>query len=392
MLLEQGHDGLDHPESRKHVVGRENLFDIGDHVVANHPRPPDPEVAAAVTQLATAFRQVLVVGAPQSGASPGVGRHALVAAQQVDALQRRPDPHLLAHEAPGNRVLAPVEDDVAVGVHGCALPGRGHVGPRGKRLQRGLLLCLEQLEWLDVQRAVVALTGDLEGQPVELLLGIDDVRQFRRSGQEEAPLHVLDGRLDLALLLRVPHRRGIDLEVVVPRQLDEAAVQPALVAVDAERGADHRGLEVVGDDDLGHATEPGERLDVQPEPRLRPLVEHDLGEQVAAEAEDADEDPGVTHLLGLRVEQLPDVAEVDVGGVPRSGLDGDGDVVGLHTLGPAPRPPDAFHSGQAPLKALFFEPERVVHGLGERALAGHRLDLRHERLKRRLLLRRRLLG
>ena len=177
-----------------------------------------------------------------------------------------------------------------------------------------------------------ALAGDLPRPPRELAAEDAGVELLAARG-EEIPFHVLHCRLDLALLLGAADGRRIDLEAVVPRALPVAAIEGRR-ARDTERGADHRGLQIVRHDDGGHAAERGERLGVAREPGLDALIEDDATEEVARVAEHEDKDPRLAEHAGGGIVEAADVAEVDLGELAGRRLDWDRDVVRLDATRP----------------------------------------------------------
>lgn len=171
--------------------------------------------------------------------------------------------------------------------------------------------------------------------------------------------------------------------------------QLAIVAVelahllDVEHRADHRGLEVVGHDHLGHPTEGLERLPVQLEPRADRLVEHHPGEQVAAVGQHHDEDPRLALPSGLRVEQSADVAEVDLRLAARRGVHGHRDILGPVAASPLEPLVQPLDRGEAAREVGIVLDEELVDRGGAESLVEPGLDGVAEVSDRGLLLLRR---
>ena len=88
--------------------------------------------------------------------------------------------------------------------------------------------------------------------------------------------------------------------------------QPKLLVVDAERGADHRRLQVVRDDHPWDTAEISERANVEIDPRRDGLIEDDVHEEVPAEAQRHQEYPRLAARRRDGIENLADVGEVDL--------------------------------------------------------------------------------
>jgi hypothetical protein len=107
----------------------------------------------------------------------------------------------------------------------------------------------------------------------------------------------------------------------------------------------------------------GERLDVQSQPRLDLLIEHDAREHPARVREHEHEHPRLAKLADRRVVELPDVSEVDLCDIAGVGLDRDRDVVGVDAAPFSPAPPDCAHGVVAAREVGIVELEAIVDRL-----------------------------
>jgi hypothetical protein len=181
--------------------------------------------------------------------------------------------------APWHGVHAPIEDDMAVLMHGGFLPGDGLVCAHRQSQQCRALLRLEDLERLLASGPMAALASDFDDPLVQVAIDVDDA--FAVATFERVVLYVLDGRLDLPLLLRRRRWCRIDLEAIVLRQLPVASIQRASRVGDAEGGVNYGCFEVVRDDRVRHTTKRLERLIVKisksPSADRKPLAQTDDG-------------------------------------------------------------------------------------------------------------------
>ena len=110
--------------------------------------------------------------------------------------------------------------------------------------------------------------------------------------------------LDLGLVARLAWPRWHDGRAVMGGEVLVGAVYARLVSA----GGGDPGLEVVADDCLRHPTEERQRVDVSPDPVRQPLAEAGFGIGVVRGPQNRDEDLGLAHLPGDRIEHRHGVA------------------------------------------------------------------------------------
>lgn len=132
-------------------------------------------------------------------------------------------------------------------------------------------------------------------------LGVEALYRGESAGLKEAVAQVLDGALDLALLVAAVGRAGLGGEVVVARHEEHRLVEADVVAGPVEDDA----LQVVVEDGARDAAERAERGDVAAHEALHGLVEGEASEHGPRPAEhhhEAGERPlGVANADGAEV-------------------------------------------------------------------------------------------
>ena len=152
--------------------------------------------------------------------------------------------------------------------------------------------------------------GDPVGQlRVEVGHGGEGARGEERVAEEA------DHALDAALFIPAGHRAGLGGEVVVAGELEQARMEADVIADALEDDA----LQVVVEDDAGHAPERGEGLDVAAQETLERLVE---GEARVTGARPGEHEHEAGEEAGRRADaDLPEVAPVDLGLLAGEGVE-----------------------------------------------------------------------
>ena len=235
-----------------------------------------------------------------------MGGDELVVAEQLHGGLGGPQPQALAYQAEARRVVGLLELHVAVGVQLHPRP-HGELGwTRGERSQELALGLHEPRQGSLVGGAVDAVAGRAEQPGAKLRIGVDEIAELAK--RYERALDVLHRRLDPALLLRVAHRAGLDLESVALGALRVGTLHLGVVVA----SAGDRALGIVDGQAPRHAVEPLERPAVTSEPGRDLLVGDDLGVGVTRPRQRHDEDPGAQQLAGPPVEDFRTLAEVDL--------------------------------------------------------------------------------
>jgi hypothetical protein len=200
------------------------------------------------------------------------GDRVVVGREQLDGARAAADPQPLADQAEGRRVVAALEDHVAIAVQHRLLPDRQVVRPARQRPQRRPFELLELLERALPGRAMLASAGHVAAPGAEL--GVQLVEWGRRSAGQEVALDVVDpALLDLPLQVRRPRWVGIDAGAVVLGALAVGALDQRVVHAGTQDGC----LQIVQDDPLRHAAQHLEGVAVQEQPGPDALIEDHLG-------------------------------------------------------------------------------------------------------------------
>ena len=228
----------------------------------------------------------------------------LAAMEHLDGGLRGPRLDHLADQPGRHGVEVPVDLDVIIRRDAGAPPFGILVGLGRQRHQGRPVDGLEELP---------AAGAELAHQPgVEFIDQLAD-RHVQLGQREEAPVaqprqdQALDdqhGDLDLGLVARLARPRRQDGRAVMGGEVLVGAVDARLVAA----GGRDPGLEIVADDRLRHAAEEGKRVDVSADPVRQPLAPAGLGIGVVRGPQHRDEDLGLAHLPGDRVEHRHGVA------------------------------------------------------------------------------------
>jgi hypothetical protein len=194
-------------------------------------------------------------------------RHTLVVVKDPDIPAIAANPKHLANQAMGRRVVSTVDDDVAIGVQLGPLP-YPHVKRRpGKPKESRLLDLKEPSQGSLLGGAVDPCTGNPLHPLQKLLIGPRD--NLRLAPRQEVPLHVVDPRLHLPLVLRCPGTTRRDEKPIV---LGKVTIAPLYYRI-VENGPHDGGLHIVDHHFLGHPCKVLESLPMASQPRLDLLIE-----------------------------------------------------------------------------------------------------------------------
>ena len=227
----------------------------------------------------------------------------------MEHLDRRVgDPGLdqLPDQPRGDRVEMPVQLNVVIGCHPAALPLGIGVGISRQRQQHRPVDAVEELPPAGAK---------LAHQPsIQIALNLVDrlVKLPQRQkptvsqlGQNE-PLDDQHRGLDFCLVARVSDTARQDRRAVMGRHFLIGAVDPGLVAAG---GGDAR-AQIVADQELGHATQERQRVDMRPDPIGQPLAPAGFGIRVVRGPQHRDEYVRRPFLAGFPVEHRHRVARV----------------------------------------------------------------------------------
>src|SRR5579883_1392844 len=288
----------------------------------------------------------------------GVGGDPLVLVVELDAVPRGAEPEDLADQAARSAVVGFLEDHVTVGMELGELEDGGLETGTREWEERRLFGGLKADERLDLGGAVQAGAGDVERPVTEILVGLVDVAEG--AAGKGVAFDVVDAALHLALVLRGGHAAGGDRESVVLGGLPVGALDLGI----PEAGAGDGSLEIVDDHPAGDAHEELPGMGMAGNPGLDPLVEDELGVEMAAVGEDDHERPGAAQLTAGRIQEHPRISEVDLSLLARRHLDPDERL----RSGRGYLAEEAEDAGVAPLE-LILVAEDLEDGLGLDSLA-----------------------
>lgn len=272
------------------------LARLGDHVVG---------IPAGVG--AAILRVVVVVGGTSAGRLRRVDLDQLAAEEDAYQGAIAADDDRLAPVRRGHRVEGAAELDMMIGMNAALGPLRRVEPIAGEGPQRDALFFLEDRQRPAARGAVDAGAGDLLAPADGLALDVLDVEEALAA--EEVLPHVGNLSLDVRLAGGVVGGGRVDHEAPVLGVLGKGALEDGLIAV---RLGD-RGLEVVHDGAGGDAAKelPGGFQAV--DHVGYPLAARHVNVHVTAVDEHDDQGPQQVPPAGLRIEEVAETPEVDLG-------------------------------------------------------------------------------
>ena len=212
--------------------------------------------------------------------------------------------------------LRSTDDDVAVGMELRLFPGDREPRRGRQGQQRGAFDGLEEDEGLLLDGAVDPAPGGLEAPAECVAVGGVDVAE-RPAGQAVAGDIVHAALLDLPFMFGRARPARRDQEAIMLRALSVHLLHLGIVP---DRVHDGR-LEIIDHEATRHPVEPLKGRPVTPAPGGDGLVEDELDVLVAAVGQRHHEGPGLAAAARVGIEEQSGGAEVDLGLVPRGGLD-----------------------------------------------------------------------
>ena len=213
---------------------------------------------------------------------------------------------LLMHQGVGSAVIVALDLDVVIDVDARFLPFGERVAVGWQAAQRRPV---ERLEPGAAAALELAKSAGIE--PVQqfrdrgVQIGQVEERAFAQDGQDP-PFHQKHTRLGLRLVPGFAHARRNDSDAVMSRHLLIGRIQVRFVPA----GTADRALQVVGDNDLGHAPKKLQCTDVRANPTGQLLAPGRFGERVIAGAQDRNEDGRVLNGSRLRIDDRDGVSRI----------------------------------------------------------------------------------
>jgi hypothetical protein len=226
---------------------------------------------------------------------------------KLDGATAPADPHLLADQSKGRRIVRLLKGDVAIPMDLQLCPRREVVRMARQRLKRGVLdRPKARQRWVTgcpVDPHAGGLLDPLPQFPIEVIvwLGI--------ASRQEVALDVVD-----AALLDLPFQPGGDRWI----RIDPKAIMVGALAIAplgqrlVDAGMHDRALEVVQDNPLRHAAQKVERVPMTQQSGFQALIKHDLGIQMPAPGEDQDKQPRFARASVPWIEHPAGKAKVDL--------------------------------------------------------------------------------